>query len=204
VASIHLEYSRKRKGAVWKSLPTHRADARFHQTMTNLKQKLSDREYRAAYAESFLDTFIASQIRVLREQRGWTQGKLAEQAGMKQSRISALEDANYSSWTLGTLKRLARAFDVPLFVGFGTFGSLLADVNAFGRRSLGRPAFAEDPVLLETGTIEQTASTGADLVITKEIATCRVLPFKPRQESISVTVTTATSSGGLLQQAAIV
>jgi transcriptional regulator with XRE-family HTH domain len=35
---------------------------------------------------------IAAQIKVLREQRGWTQKELADVSGMKQERICALED----------------------------------------------------------------------------------------------------------------
>lgn len=109
------------------------------------RDKFKDRDYRAAYAESVLDTAIATQIRVLREQRDWSQERLAEAAGMQQSRISALEDANYSGWSIKTLKRLARAFDVPLLVEFGTFGRLLNDVDNLRRASLERPSFADDP-----------------------------------------------------------
>lgn len=61
---------------------------------------------------------------------------------MKQSRISALEDADYSKWSIGTLKRLARAFDVPLNVTFGTFGGLLIDISRFSRGALERPEFS--------------------------------------------------------------
>lgn len=122
------------------------------------KDEFRDKEYRSAYAESFLDTSIATQIRVLREQRGLKQAELAELTGMKQSRISALEDANYSSWNIGTLKRLASAFDVRLSVSFETFGSLLVDVERTNRAALERPAFADDPVFTEqaVGPIAQS------------------------------------------------
>jgi transcriptional regulator with XRE-family HTH domain len=139
------------------------------------KQKFQDREYRATYAESFLDTTIATQIRVLREQRGWTQGELADYAGMKQSRISALEDANYSGWGVKTLKRLARAFDVPLNVTFGSFGRLLSEIDQFNRRALERPAFKDDPAFVATAGYQQESTT--PMLIDEGGTWGRLLPF---------------------------
>lgn len=138
-----------------------RRSKRNHRRPMSRKERFQDREYRATYAESFLDTTIATQIRVLREQRGWTQGQLADYAGMKQSRISALEDANYSGWGVKTLTRLARAFDVPLSVTFGSFGRLLVEIDQFNRKTLERPEFKDDPAFVPTtgyqqhGTIER-------------------------------------------------
>ena len=107
--------------------------------------KLADKEYREAYADSFLDTWIATQLRVLREQRDLTQAQLATLAGMQQSRISTMEDVNYSNWSIQTLKRLAHAFDVPLFVSWGTFGDLIGSMDRFSRPYLKRPSFKDDP-----------------------------------------------------------
>lgn len=126
-------------------------------------KKFRNREYRASYAESFLDTFIATQIRVLREQRGWTQGELAEAAGMKQSRICALEDANYSRWSTTTLKRLARAFDVPLRISFGTFGEFLRETTNFNRASLERAEFDADPAFKEADRTDGGRTKGGVL-----------------------------------------
>lgn len=109
-----------------------------------LKDKLRNREYRTAYAESFLDSSIALQIKTLREERGWTQAELAERAGMMQSRISTLEQADYSSWSVKTLRRLAEAFDLVLSVRFESFGWLLNQATRFSRADLRRPSFNED------------------------------------------------------------
>ncbi|MBS0180160.1 MAG: helix-turn-helix transcriptional regulator [Nitrospira sp.] len=103
------------------------------------------KEYRHGYADEFLNEYIATQIKVLREQRGWTQERLAEEAEMKQSRISVLENVNYSSWSLSTLKRLAEAFDVSLRVSYESFGSRLLEIDQFSRASLERFSFDEDP-----------------------------------------------------------
>lgn len=110
-----------------------------------LHSEFSDKEYRHAYADEFLNSHIATQIQVLREQRGWSQERLAKEAGMKQSRISILENVGYSSWSISTLKRLAEAFDLTLRVSFESFGRCVADVERFNRESLERLSFEEDP-----------------------------------------------------------
>lgn len=109
-------------------------------------REFHDIEHRHAYCDEFLNVSIATQIKVLREQRTLTQKELAANTGMKQSRISALEDANYSSWSINTLRRLARAFDVTLTVTFETFGEKLSRIESFSRDSLEVSKFEDDPV----------------------------------------------------------
>ena len=108
-----------------------------------------DKDYRHGYVDEFLNAFIATQIKVLREQRNWTQHQLAEEAGMKQQRICVMENVNYSSWSINTLRRLAEAFDLTLNVSFEDFGKRLADMDRFSRESLERFSFAEDPAFAE-------------------------------------------------------
>src|SRR3989338_8721039 len=118
-----------------------------------LKVSFKDKEYRHVYVEDFSNNYIATQIKVLREQRDWKQSDLAERAGMKQSAISRLEDVNYSSWNIKTLKRLAEAFDLTLRVSFEGFGSSLDDILEFSKDSLERLSFKDDPVFKATGEI---------------------------------------------------
>jgi transcriptional regulator with XRE-family HTH domain len=110
----------------------------------NLKEEFQDKEYRHAYADESLSTYIATQIKVLREQRELTQRELAERAGMAQPRIAVLEDVNYSSWSITTLRRLAQAFDVRLSVKFENFSSLIPEIETLGRDALERESFADD------------------------------------------------------------
>lgn len=110
-----------------------------------LRSELRDREYREGYDEALLDHRIATQIRVIREQRGWTQQQLADAAQMRQSRISAMEDEDYGSWSINTLRRIAHALDVRLSVEFDEWGTLLDDVDYAGRKDLERRPFKEDP-----------------------------------------------------------
>lgn len=108
----------------------------FEQT----RRALADPEYRRAYADAQLDTRLAIQIRVLRKQRGWSQAELGRRSGMTQSRISALEDCNYSGWSARTLKRLAEAFDLPLEIQFSDWGIVGL---APGRAALERLSYDE-------------------------------------------------------------
>ena len=90
----------------------------------NLIEELKDKEYRDEYVSSSIDVGVAFQIRALREQRGWNQTKLAEEANMQQERISTLENPSHSP-TLSTLKKLAKAFDVGLIVRFVPISDLV-------------------------------------------------------------------------------
>ncbi len=119
----------------------------MNDTLESLRQELKDPEYSEGYAESFLDSYIATQIKVLREQAGFSQQQLAVALGTKQGVISRIENVNYSKWNVSTLKKLARAFRVRLKVSFETYGSLLSDVESFSRDNLQRTPREADPVL---------------------------------------------------------
>lgn len=111
-----------------------------------LLEEFQDKEARTEYADEFLDASVALQIKTLRQSRDWTQQQLAELAGMKQSRISTMEKVDYASWSIKTLRRLARAFDLPLVVRFESWGNLFEDIIRLNRSSLERPTFENDPV----------------------------------------------------------
>lgn len=91
-------------------------------TMERLKKS---GPHRAAFVASQISIGVPFQIRALRKQRKWDQKKLAQEAGMLQPRISAMEKPGYGSLTIETLKRLASAFDVALVVRFAPFSELL-------------------------------------------------------------------------------
>jgi transcriptional regulator with XRE-family HTH domain len=116
----------------------------------SLRVKLRDREYAHSYAESFLNAFVATQIKAIREQRELTQSELAEMIGTTQTGISRIENVNYSSWSIRTLLKLARAFDVRLRVSFEPFGTLPQEVVQFNRSGLERVKRDNDPGLEES------------------------------------------------------
>jgi transcriptional regulator with XRE-family HTH domain len=111
-----------------------------------LREELREREYREGYDEGFLDHWIATQVRVVREQRGMTQAELGKAAGMKQSRISAIEDEDYGSWSVTTLQRIAHALGVRLRVELAEWSTLLQDVGRASRADMERRRFEDDPV----------------------------------------------------------
>jgi transcriptional regulator with XRE-family HTH domain len=127
-------------------------------------------KYRHAYVDEFTDAYIATQIKVLREQRDLKQQALADLAGMRQSQISELEDVNNRSWKVRTLKKLAKAFDLVLVVRFEEFGKVLPDIGRLDREHLQRASFKDDPAFsrhgddqttiakVSTGTIAATAT----------------------------------------------
>ena len=120
-----------------------------------LRREFKDPEYAHAYADSFLDSYIATQIKILRESHEWTQEQLAKTSGMRQSRISTIEDVNYSAWSISTLRRLAKSFNVRLKVSFEEFGTLLPEIEKFSREYLHRRSLGEDPVFQDKETMAQ-------------------------------------------------
>lgn len=135
-----------------------------------LMRRFRDRRYRRAYIDAFTDASIATQIKVLREQRQLTQAALAELSGLKQSQISTFENEDNSSWTVKTLKKVAKALDLALVVKFESFGNVLPDIQGFGRSNLERESFDRDPVF--SGTTVVIKTTGAD----------EIEPMEPSEE----------------------
>lgn len=109
-----------------------------------LFEEFEDAETAYGYLEEFQNIYIASQIKALRKQRGWTQEQLGSKAGMKQTRIHKLEDVNYDSWSIKTLRRLAEAFDVGLRVSFESVGTMINDIVNMDEQSLRRTSRADE------------------------------------------------------------
>lgn len=112
--------------------------------LNTLVAEFNDKEYAHAYMEEFSNMAIAAQIKVLREQLNWTQEQLAKAADMRQERISALEDVDYDAWTIKTLRKLAKAFDLTVKVSFEKFSSGILDVSKISAETLKRTSREED------------------------------------------------------------
>jgi transcriptional regulator with XRE-family HTH domain len=117
--------------------------------MTNereeFREELQDHEARHDYADMFLDSSIALQVKALRLQRKWKQRELASRADLHQSQISDMEQISHSGWTIETLKKVARAFDLTLRVRFESFGTFLDEYVEQNREGFERPSFDQDP-----------------------------------------------------------
>jgi transcriptional regulator with XRE-family HTH domain len=132
-------------------------------------EEFRNQEYRESYADEFLNTYVANQIRVVREQRGMTQQQLAEAIGTQQAGISRIENVNYSGWNIRTLKKIARALSCRLHISFETYGSLLEAGANFRRESLLRPSFEDDPKFKTSGQVINTVMQRSENASLKEL-----------------------------------
>ncbi len=133
----------------------------------SLKDEFTDTDYRRAYAESFANTVISTQIRLLRG--SMTQKEFADLVGIQQSRVSAMEDENYSMWSTTTLKKLARAKDVVFLGRFVSFGELLNWSSLLSEGNLTVPSFANDPVFHDAeGGLQMEPPIGGGTEVPKE------------------------------------
>lgn len=96
--------------------------------LNELVDEFADEEVAHAYMESHAVTRIAAQIYALRKQRRWSQADLANRAGIAQERVSKIESADFTSLTMKTLHKLARAFDVDVRIAFTSFSDGILDV----------------------------------------------------------------------------
>jgi transcriptional regulator with XRE-family HTH domain len=107
-------------------------------------QSLDDYEYRHEFVEEEINVGIAFQIRSLRNRQNLTQGDLAKRMGVTQPLVSSWEDPNYGKYTLGTLRELAKAFDVGLLVRFVPFGLLTDWAANLKPEDVAPPKFSEE------------------------------------------------------------
>lgn len=157
-----------------------------------LRERLRDPEYRHAYADETLNSILASQIRVLREERDLSQAQLAEEIGTKQSGISRLENADYDGWSIRTLKKIAEALDVRLRISFEPFGTLWWDISTCDREHLRRPSFDRDPEFIQViGVRDGLVATGRNA--------CKTLSFPVQRESASSAPLATSKPEGLVR-----
>lgn len=121
-------------------------------------QSLSEPDYRHQFIEEEINVGVAFQIRSLRNRQTLTQGKLAELLEKRQPLVSSWENPNYGKYTLGTLKDLAKAFDVGLLVRFVPFSTLVDWTINLTSDVIAPPNFTEEqtsrallPFIIESG-----------------------------------------------------
>jgi transcriptional regulator with XRE-family HTH domain len=84
-------------------------------------------EARDAYVQAEVTTALSHQIRAIRQQRGWSQGELAERLKTTQAVVSRLENPAYGRHSLQTLLQLSQAFDTGLQVRFVSLVTMLKE-----------------------------------------------------------------------------
>jgi transcriptional regulator with XRE-family HTH domain len=98
-----------------------------------ISRLISERDFRADYIRAKLDVLIPSQLRGLRRRNDLTQPQLAEMAGMKQARISAMETQGRVNFNRETLVRMAATYGVGLIVKFVPFSEMLKWENDYSQ-----------------------------------------------------------------------
>ena len=138
---------------------------------------------RVAYIKSKISINVPSQIKALRRRQSLTQELLAQEANMKQSRISAMEYPGGVSFTVETLTRLAAAFKVGLVIKFVPFNEMLRWENSYSQDSFDVTKIDED---MEFSNPEPTldllaiSNTTRFMVEAKQTGQREVLPFARR------------------------
>jgi transcriptional regulator with XRE-family HTH domain len=90
-------------------------------------------ESRASYIRGKISVLIPAQLRAIRLKHPLKQLELAEAAGMKQSRISAMERPGAANFNVETLIRTAAALRVGLEIRFVPFSKMLDSENDFNQ-----------------------------------------------------------------------
>jgi transcriptional regulator with XRE-family HTH domain len=107
-----------------------RLDMELQRVHSNLMEKSfrrlsKSKRAREAFVKAELVNGLASQIRVLRKKRGWSQAELAKRLLTTQAVISRLEDPSYGKFSVKTLLDLGNIFDVGLLVRFVPYRTLI-------------------------------------------------------------------------------
>jgi len=135
-----------------------------------LLEKLQKRAYRHAYLAEHVRRGIAYQIRALRDQRGWSQGKLSKLLGKPQSVVCRLEDPSYGKLSVQTLLEIANVYDVALEVRFVSYSSFLQKTRDVSPVSMQVPEFKHDFSMQSARPIVVSVSADQDQSIQSDWA----------------------------------
>ena len=128
--------------------------SRINLTVKSIWKKMRNKEYRDSFVAAHTSNTISAQINSMRQARGWTQGELANRSGMRQPRISALEDPDFENIEIATLQRLASAFDVALSVRFVPFSEIAERATSLTSSDFNIREYSND--LVSSGKIDHS------------------------------------------------
>lgn len=113
-------------------------------------ERLKNKAYRDAYVGSHIDQGLAYQIKALRDQRNWTQEKLAKELGLKsQSAVVRYEDPSYGKLSLSKIKQLGSVFDVAVLIKFVPYSRFLSEIENTSAKALYAKNFESELPILE-------------------------------------------------------
>jgi transcriptional regulator with XRE-family HTH domain len=99
-------------------------------------------DVRSAFVSAQLSTFVSYQIRTLRIQNQLSQEELATLLGTSQSTVARLENIDYGKYSVQTLVKLAKVFDVALVVEFAEFPDFLLRTRNMSEQAMTRRRFS--------------------------------------------------------------
>lgn len=102
-----------------------------------------EKEFREGIVEGMVEHTIAYQIRENRLRRKWSQAEFGRRIGTKQPGVNRLEDPTLVSCTIGTLFKVAHAFDCALLVRFVPHDVLAGYVDKTKPDDLYVPSYEE-------------------------------------------------------------
>lgn len=119
-------------------------------------ESLHDHEFRKQFIDEHITVGVAFQIRSLRNRQNLTQANLADRLDVKQPLVSSWENPDYGKYSLGTLKELAKAFDVGLLVRFVPFSTLVNWTVNLTSDDIAPPNFGEEERYRVTASVTPT------------------------------------------------
>jgi len=143
-----------------------------------IRDSLANREYREALAIEHVNTTLAIQIRMMRENHQWKQSDLAARLGKHQETVSQWENPDYGRHSMTTLKALAAAFDVALLVKFIPFSELVQDMVNLSEIRLSPPSFGEEQYLAST-SVAVTSNLMEDVIFINANSQDLVFHYNP-------------------------
>jgi transcriptional regulator with XRE-family HTH domain len=159
-----------------------------------VERLLKSADYRHALWEEHIPSGIAAQVLEMRKERGWSQQKLGEKAGMAQARIHEIEDPDFETGrNTETLIRLAKALDVVLEVHFISYGEFADRMTALSPETLGPLPFERDPRIQPVPGAQLTMELVANEVLPRAL-----LPFrqiKPDRQTATTIPATSVGAG---------
>jgi len=135
----------------------------FRSISSKLLAKLRKKTYRRGYMAEHTRRGIAYQIRALRDQEEWSQGKFARQLEKPQSVVSRLEDPTYGKVTVQTLLEVANTFDVALQVRFISYSQFLRDNQDLTSVAMQVDSFEDDIAISDRDLITTPATNDGPL-----------------------------------------
>lgn len=128
---------------------------------TLAKKLLTSKSFRKTYVWEHLKRSIPFQMRTLRDERGWSQERAAQELQKTQSMISRLESPAYGKMSLQTLIEIAEGFDVGLLIKFVPFSRLVREYEDVSFSSLSAKSVTDpkEAARLEAWSAERPSDT---------------------------------------------